>query len=335
MNDRVAIETRVGQRVLVTGGAGFLGSYVCERLVVEGAHVVCVDSLLTGRKLNVADLKASGRFEFVKADVTLGLPQLQVDEIWNLACAASPPTYQHDPVHTMMTNVLGMNHCLALARKTGARVFQASTSEIYGDPSVHPQMETYRGNVNTIGPRACYDEGKRAAEALCYDYYRTYGVDVRVARIFNTYGPRMSPRDGRVVSNFIVGALNREPLEIYGDGLQTRSFCFVGDLIDGFFCLMGAERNVGMPVNIGNPVEFTMIELAQKVLALTGSHSEIVFRPLPIDDPHQRRPDISVAATELGWRPCIDLDEGLRRTVDYFARELWIAPMLQMTGAAA
>ncbi|EGD00670.1 dTDP-glucose 4,6-dehydratase, partial [Burkholderia sp. TJI49] len=213
MNDRVAIETRAGQRMLVTGGAGFLGSYVCERLVMEGAHVVCVDNLLTGRKLNVADLKASGRFEFLKADVSLGLPQIQVDEIWNLACAASPPTYQIDPVHTMMTNVLGMNHCLALARKTGARVFQASTSEIYGDPGVHPQMETYRGNVSTIGPRACYDEGKRAAETLCYDYYRAHGIDVRVARIFNTYGPRMSPRDGRVISNFIVGALNGEPLE--------------------------------------------------------------------------------------------------------------------------
>ncbi|MDI9649778.1 SDR family oxidoreductase [Burkholderia cenocepacia] len=335
MNDRIAFDTRAGRRVLVTGGAGFLGSYVCERLVMEGAFVTCVDSLLTGRRLNVADLKASGRFEFVKGDVSLGLPQLQVDEIWNLACAASPPTYQIDPVHTMMTNVLGMNHCLALARRTGARVFQASTSEIYGDPGVHPQMETYRGNVNTIGPRACYDEGKRAAEALCYDYYRSHGVDVRVARIFNTYGPRMSPRDGRVVSNFIVAALNGAALEIYGDGRQTRSFCFVSDLIDGFFSLMDAPRNVGTPVNIGNPGEFTMIELAEQVLAITGSTSEIVFRPLPIDDPHQRKPDISVAATELGWRPAIDLDEGLRRTVDYFSRELWLAPVLRGTGAVA
>lgn len=335
MNDRVTLETRAGQRVLVTGGAGFLGSYVCERLVMEGASVTCIDSLLTGRKLNVADLKASGRFEFVKGDVSLGLPQLQVDEIWNLACAASPPTYQIDPVHTMMTNVLGMHHCLALARKTGARVFQASTSEIYGDPAVHPQAETYRGNVNTIGPRACYDEGKRAAEALCYDYYRMHGIDVRVARIFNTYGPRMSPRDGRVVSNFIVGALNGAPLEIYGDGMQTRSFCFATDLVDGFFCLMRAERNIGTPVNLGNPGEFTMLELAEKVLAMTGSKSEILFRPLPIDDPHQRRPDISIAAAELGWRPAVDLDEGLRRTVDYFSRELWLEPVLRMTGATA
>ncbi|MEY1590881.1 UDP-glucuronic acid decarboxylase family protein [Burkholderia sp. Bmkn7] len=335
MNDRVTLETRAGQRVLVTGGAGFLGSYVCERLVMEGASVTCIDSLLTGRKLNVADLKASGRFEFVKGDVSLGLPQLQVDEIWNLACAASPPTYQIDPVHTMMTNVLGTHHCLALARKTGARVFQASTSEIYGDPAVHPQTETYRGNVNTIGPRACYDEGKRAAEALCYDYYRMHGIDVRVARIFNTYGPRMSPRDGRVVSNFIVRALNGAPLEIYGDGMQTRSFCFATDLVDGFFCLMSAERNIGTPVNLGNPDEFTMLELAEKVLAMTGSKSEILFRPLPIDDPHQRRPDISIAAAELGWRPAVDLDEGLRRTVDYFSRELWLEPVLRMTGATA
>ena len=333
MNDRVALETRAGQRV-VTGGAGFLGSYVCERLVMEGASVTCIDSLLTGRKLNVADLKASGRFEFVKGDVSLGLPQLQVDEIWNLACAASPPTYQIDPVHTMMTNVLGMNHCLMLARKTGARVFQASTSEIYGDPDVHPQTETYRGNVNTIGPRACYDEGKRAAEALCYDYYRTHGVDVRVARIFNTYGPRMSPRDGRVVSNFIVGALNGAPLEIYGDGRQTRSFCFASDLIDGFFCLMSAERNVGTPVNIGNPGEFTMI----------GRGESARDDRLDIGDRVPAAADRRSASAQarhlgglgrLGWRPGIDLDEGLRRTVDYFSRELWLEPVLRVTGATA
>ena len=228
---------------------------------MEGASVTCIDSLLTGRKLNVADLKASGRFEFVKGDVSLGLPQLQVDEIWNLACAASPPTYQIDPVHTMMTNVLGMNHCLMLARKTGARVFQASTSEIYGDPDVHPQTETYRGNVNTIGPRACYDEGKRAAER--YDYYRTHGVDVRVAHLQHLRPADVAARR-RVVSNFIVGALNGAPLEIYGDGRQTRSFCFASDLIDGFFCLMSAERNVGTPVNIGNPGEFTMIGSRRK-----------------------------------------------------------------------
>ena len=320
MNDRVAIATRAGQRVLVTGGAGFLGSYVCERLVTEGASVTCVDSLLTGRKLNVADLKASGRFEFVKGDVSLGLPQLQVDEIWNLACAASPPTYQTDPVHTMMTNVLGMNHCLALARKTGARVFQASTSEIYGDPGVHPQIETYRGNVNTIGPRACYDEGKRVAETMMYAYQRQGSVEVRVARIFNTFGRRMHPNDGRVVSNFIIQALQDKAMTLYGDGSQTRSFQFVDDLVDGLYKLMNS--NYSLPVNLGNPDEYTVADFAETIKRLTKSKSQIVKLPANQDDPKQRKPDISVAKAHIGWQPSWSVSRGLAETIAYFEREL-------------
>lgn len=311
---------------LVTGGAGFLGSHVCERLVAEGKQVICVDNLMSGRRVNVAHLRKLPNFVFVHADITEGLPDIDVTEIWNLACAASPPVYQADPVHTMMTNVLGIEHCLSLARKTGARLFQASTSEIYGDPEVHPQVESYRGNVNPTGPRACYDEGKRAAEALCYDYRRVYGVDVRVARIFNTYGPRMNPRDGRVVSNFLVQALQQEPIALYGGGSQTRSFCFVSDLVDGFFALMRAPQDIGQPVNLGNPGEFTMCELAEQVLALTGSQSEIVDAPLPTDDPRQRRPDITLAQSLLDWSPKVPLADGLRETMAYFCEALWLTP---------
>lgn len=312
---------------MVTGGAGFLGSHVCDRLVSQGGHVICVDNFMTGRRANIAHLKSSPGFTLIEADVCTALPQIHVDEIWNLACPASPPSYQLDPVHTMLTNVMGMKNCLDLARKSGARVFQASTSEVYGDPEVHPQVETYRGQVNTIGPRACYDEGKRAAETLCYDYLRTYGVGVRVARIFNTYGPRMDPRDGRVVSNFIVQALLGEPLELYGDGLQTRSFCFADDLVEGFFRLMRAPAAAPGPVNLGNPGEFTMRELAELVIEMTGSSSTIACRPLPVDDPKQRRPDIGLADTLLGWKPAVALKDGLSTTIDYFRTELWLAPV--------
>jgi UDP-glucuronate decarboxylase len=311
---------------MVTGGAGFLGSHVCERLVAEGAHVLCIDNLMTGRRANVAHLRSAPGFELVELDISEALPQTSVDEIWNLACPASPLNYQIDPVHTMLTNVLGMKNCLDLARKTGARVFQASTSEVYGDPDVHPQVESYLGRVNTIGPRACYDEGKRAAETLCYDYQRAYGSDIRVARIFNTYGPRMDPRDGRVVSNFIVNALLGEPLELYGDGSQTRSFCFVNDLVDGFFALMRAPAPAPGPVNLGNPGEFTMRELAELVLNVTASSSRITTRPLPADDPKQRRPDIGIAKALLGWKPAIALKDGLAATIAYYCSELWLAP---------
>lgn len=312
--------------VMVTGGAGFLGSHVCDRLIAEGAHVVCVDNLMTGRRANVAHLRTSPRFVFIEADIATALPQIDVDEIWNLACPASPPSYQLDPVHTMLTNVMGMKNCLDLAHRTGARVFQASTSEVYGDPEVHPQVESYRGQVNSTGPRACYDEGKRAAETLCFDYQRTHGVDVRVARIFNTYGPHMDPHDGRVVSNFIVKALLDEPLELYGNGSQTRSFCYVSDLLEGFFRLMRAGTASAGPVNLGNPDEFTMRELAEVVITMTGSSSTITTRPLPIDDPKQRRPDISLADMLFSWKPVIPLKEGLCSTIAYFCSELWLVP---------
>lgn len=315
--------------VMVTGGAGFLGSHVCDRLVTEGAHVVCVDNLMTGRRSNVAHLRASPHFTLIEADITTTLPQLDVDEIWNLACPASPPSYQLDPVHTMLTNVMGMKNCLDLARKTGARVFQASTSEVYGDPEIHPQVESYRGQVNPTGPRACYDEGKRAAETLCFDYQRMHGIDVRVARIFNTYGPHMNPQDGRVVSNFIVKALLGEPLELYGDGSQTRSLCYVSDLIEGFFRLMRAPTKSTSPVNLGNPDEFTMRELADIVVKMTSSSSMITTGPLPVDDPKQRRPDIGLADTLLNWKPVIPLTEGLCSTIAYFCSELWLAQLTE------
>jgi UDP-glucuronate decarboxylase len=306
--------------VLVAGGAGFLGSHVCERLLLEGSKVVCLDNLQTGRLENIAHIRSRPGFELVEGDVrTLpaGLPP--VSQVWNLACPASPPHYQADPVGTMMTNVVGMHQLLELARQNGARVFQASTSEVYGDPHVHPQPESYRGAVNVTGPRACYDEGKRAAETLCYDYVRLYGMDVRVARIFNTYGPRMDPRDGRVVSNFVMWALRDEPLELYGGGVQTRSFCFVDDLIDGFFALMNRAEAPSGPVNIGNPGEFTVRELGEIIIELIGSRSVFVDRPMPIDDPTQRRPDIDLAKSLLGWTPKIPLREGLRRMIEHYA----------------
>ncbi|MBN3789617.1 UDP-glucuronic acid decarboxylase family protein [Burkholderia sp. Ac-20353] len=312
---------------IVTGGAGFLGSYVCERLLAEGAQVICIDNLMTGRRCNVAHLRSSPRFALIEADICATLPDIDVDEIWNLACPASPPSYQVDPTHTLLTNVMGTKHCLDLGRKTGARVFQASTSEVYGDPEVHPQVETYCGHVNSTGPRACYDEGKRAAETLCFDYRRSFGVDIRVARIFNTYGPRMNPKDGRVVSNFIVQALLGDPVEIYGDGQQTRSFCFVTDLIDGFFRLMRSPAEVTGPINLGNPSEFTMQELARLVIEMTRSSSSISAMPLPIDDPKKRCPDISMAEKLLDWRPTVSLKDGLAATIDYFCNELWLSPV--------
>jgi len=312
---------------MVTGGAGFLGSHVCDRLIAEGAQVYCVDNLMSGRRANVAHLRSSPGFTLIEVDVADSLPDIEVDEIWNLACPASPPCYQLDPVHTLMTSVMGMKRCLDLARKTGARVFQASTSEVYGDPEVHPQVESYRGQVNSVGPRACYDEGKRAAETLCFDYQRNYGIDIRVARIFNTYGPRMSPHDGRVVSNFIVHALLGEPLEIYGNGAQTRSFCFVDDLVDGFFRLMRTSASLAGPINLGNPGEFTMQELAQLVLEMTGSTSPVVSCPLPVDDPRQRCPDIGLAMALLDWKPVVSLREGLQATIENFQSELWLEPL--------
>jgi UDP-glucuronate decarboxylase len=308
-------------KALVTGGAGFLGSHVCRRLIAEGYSVVCLDNLQTGRLKNIEPLLSDDRFSFIEADVRDPLPAGDYAEIWNLACPASPPAYQADPVGTMMINVLGMKNALDLAVQCGARVFQASTSEIYGDPEVHPQSESYRGAVNTLGPRACYDEGKRAAETLCMDYHRSHGVEIKLVRIFNTYGPHMDPKDGRVVSNFIVSALKGEALELYGGGTQTRSFCYVDDLIEGFFRLMRSDAKITGPVNIGNPGEFTVRELAEIVIEMTGSASGIVDRPLPKDDPLQRRPDITLAADLLGWAPKIPLRQGLEKAIAYFASE--------------
>lgn len=295
-----------------------MGSAVCDRLIAEGAQVVCVDNLLTSRRKNIEHLIASSRFTFIEGDVRTDLPEGPFNEIWNLASPASPPQYQADPVGTLLINVNGMHNVLELARRCGARVFQASTSEVYGDPEVHPQTESYKGSVNMIGPRACYDEGKRAAETLCFDYQRTYGVEIRVVRIFNTYGPRMDPKDGRVVSNFVVNALAGKPLELYGGGVQTRSFCYRDDLVEGFFRLMNHPTLTG-PINIGNPNEFTIRELADLVLEMTGSTSGLIEKPLPADDPKQRRPDISHARELLGWEPKIQLREGLERTIAHFA----------------
>jgi UDP-glucuronate decarboxylase len=310
------------KRVLVTGGAGFLGSHLCERLIARGDDVLCVDNYFTGRTDNVAHLLGNPRFETLRHDITFPL-YVEVDEIFNLACPASPIHYQFDPVQTTKTSVLGAINMLGLAKRTKARVFQASTSEVYGDPVVHPQTEDYRGNVNPLGPRACYDEGKRAAETLFFDYRRQHGVRIKVARIFNTYGPRMHPDDGRVVSNFIVQALQGKPITLYGDGSQTRAFCFVDDLIEGFLRLMETDDDVTGPVNLGNPVELPVRELAERVIRLTGSASPIVYRPLPQDDPMQRCPDISRARALLGWAPLVDLDDGLRRTIAYFDRLLF------------
>ncbi len=305
------------KRVLVTGGAGFLGSHLVERLLERGNEVVCLDNLFTGSKRNVEHLHSNPRFEFLRHDVTFPL-YVEVDEIFNLACPASPIHYQHDPVQTTKTSVHGAINMLGLAKRLGCRIFQASTSEVYGDPSVHPQTEGYWGNVNPIGPRSCYDEGKRCAETLFFDYHRQHQLDIKVARIFNTYGPRMHPNDGRVVSNFIVQSLAGEPITIYGEGQQTRSFCYVDDLIEGFLRLMDTEPGFTGPVNLGNPNEFTIRELAERVIELTGSRSQLVFKPLPVDDPMQRQPDIALARETLGWEPGVQLDEGLGKTIAYF-----------------
>ena len=305
------------KRVLVTGGAGFLGSHLCDRLLADGCEVLCVDNYFTGSRENVTHLLAHPRFELMRHDVTFPL-YVEVDEIYNLACPASPVHYQHDPVQTTKTSVHGAINMLGLAKRLNARIFQASTSEVYGDPTVHPQREDYWGNVNTIGPRACYDEGKRCAETLFFDYHRQCGLPIKVARIFNTYGPRMHPNDGRVVSNFIVQALKGEAITIYGDGSQTRSFCYVDDLIEGFVRLMASPAEVTGPINLGNPGEFTILELAEAVIRLTGSRSKIIHQPLPQDDPKQRQPDITRAKTMLGWEPTIPLEDGLRRTMHYF-----------------
>ncbi len=307
------------RRVLVTGGAGFLGSHLIDRLLERGDEVVCVDNLFTGTKRNLYHLAAHPRFDFIRHDVTFPL-YLEVDEIYNLACPASPIHYQHDPVQTTKTSVHGAINMLGLAKRLRARILQASTSEVYGDPNVHPQTEDYWGHVNPIGPRSCYDEGKRCAETLFFDYHRQHGLEIKVARIFNTYGPRMHPADGRVVSNFIMQALRGEPITIYGEGQQTRSFCYVDDLVDGLMRLMDTPPEVTGPINIGNPTEFTIRELAELVLKKTGSTSKLEFRPLPADDPRQRRPDITQATATLGWRPSVQLEAGLEKTIEYFAR---------------
>jgi len=309
------------KRILVTGGAGFLGSHLCERLLREGHDVLCVDNYFTGRKDNIAHLLPDPHFEAMRHDVTFPL-YVEVDEIYNLACPASPVHYQFDPVQTTKTSVIGAINMLGLAKHIGARILQASTSEVYGDPTVHPQKEDYRGNVNPMGPRACYDEGKRCAETLFFDYLRQHRVRIKVARIFNTYGPRMHPNDGRVVSNFIVQALRGEDITLYGDGMQTRAFCFVSDLIDGLMRLMGTGEDVTGPINIGNPHEIPVRELAERIIRLTGSRSNLVHKPLPQDDPMQRCPDITLARETLGWKPAVALDDGLRLTIDYFARVL-------------
>ena len=305
------------KRVLVTGGAGFLGSHLVERLLDQGHEVVCADNLFTGSKRNIEHLHGNPRFEFMRHDVTFPL-YVEVDEIWNLACPASPIHYSHDPVQTTKTSVHGAINMLGLAKRLGCRIFQASTSEVYGDPSVHPQREDYWGNVNPIGPRSCYDEGKRCAETLFFDYHRQHHIPIKVIRIFNTYGPHMHPNDGRVVSNFIVQALRGEDITIYGDGTQTRSFCYVDDLVAGMMAMMATGDEVTGPINLGNPGEFTMLELAREVLELTGGKGSLQYRPLPQDDPRQRRPDIGLAREKLEWAPSVALDAGLARTIDYF-----------------
>ena len=310
------------KRILVTGGAGFIGSHLCERLWREGHDVLCVDNFYTGSKLNLTAMLGHPRFEVMRHDICQPL-NVEVDQIYNLACPASPIHYQFDPVQTTKTSVIGAIHMLGLAKRTKSSILQASTSEVYGDPSVHPQPESYWGNVNTIGPRSCYDEGKRCAETLFFDYYRQHQLDIKVARIFNTYGPRMHPNDGRVVSNFIVQALRGEPITIYGEGQQTRSFCYVDDLIEGFLRLMDTEPGFPGPVNLGNPVEFTIRQLAERVIALTGSRSPLVFKALPADDPTQRQPDIRLAREKLGgWEPKVALDQGLSKTIAYFDGQL-------------
>lgn len=305
------------KRILVTGGAGFLGSHLCDRLIEQGNDVICLDNLFTGRKENIRHLMGNPYFEFIRHDITEPV-YVEVDQIYNLACPASPVHYQYDPIKTGKTSVLGALHMLGLAKRVHGRILQASTSEVYGDPEIHPQPETYRGCVNPIGVRSCYDEGKRMSETLFFDYHRQHNVDIKVVRIFNTYGPRMNTHDGRVVSNFIVQALKDRDITIYGDGMQTRSFCYVDDLIEGMMRMMNSEDEVTGPVNLGNPGEFTMLELAEKIILLTGSHSKIIFGPLPEDDPMQRKPVIDVAKKVLDWEPTVPLDEGLRKTIEYF-----------------
>ncbi|QYJ01884.1 SDR family oxidoreductase [Thalassovita mediterranea] len=310
-------------RIMITGGAGFIGSFLCERLLDQGAEVLCVDNFFTGTRSNVAHLMDNPRFELMRHDVTFPL-FVEVDQIYNMACPASPIHYQFDPVQTTKTSVHGAINMLGLAKRTKARILQASTSEVYGDPEIHPQEESYWGNVNPIGPRSCYDEGKRCAETLCFDYHRQHGVEIKVARIFNTYGPRMHPNDGRVVSNFIMQALRGEDITIYGDGSQTRSFCFVDDLVDGLIGLMNTETGVTGPINLGNPGEFTIKELAELVIEMTGTSSKLVQKPLPQDDPRKRKPDITRARNTLGWEPQVKLRDGLEKTIAYF-RELHAA----------
>ncbi|MBF9020229.1 NAD-dependent epimerase/dehydratase family protein [Rhodobacterales bacterium HKCCA1058] len=308
-------------RSLVTGGAGFLGSHLCERLLADGHEVICLDNFFTGCKGNISHLLGNPRFEQMRHDVTFPL-YVEVDEIYNLACPASPVHYQHDPVQTIKTSVHGAINMLGLAKRTGAKILQASTSEVYGDPEIHPQPESYWGKVNPIGPRSCYDEGKRCAETLFFDYHRQHGVDIKVARIFNTYGTRMQPNDGRVVSNFIVQALKDAPITLYGNGTQTRSFCYVDDLIEGLVRLMRMPKDFTGPVNLGNPREYTMIELAEKIKIITGCKSALVYKPLPIDDPKQRQPNISLAEEAMGWRPNVTLERGLKQTIAYFDKLL-------------
>jgi UDP-glucuronate decarboxylase len=311
----------LAKRILVTGGAGFLGSHLCAILVEQGNEVICIDNLYTGTKRNIYPLMEKPNFEFIRHDITFPV-YLEVDEIYNLACPASPIHYQNDPVQTTKVNVHGAINMLGLAKRVKAKIFQASTSEVYGDPDVHPQPESYRGSVNPIGPRSCYDEGKRCAETLFFDYLRQHKLRIKVARIFNTYGPNMHPYDGRVVSNFILQALQNKPLTVYGDGSQSRSFCYVDDLIDGFLRLMQSDDGFTGPVNLGNPVEFTMLELAEQVKELTNSKAEIQFKPLPEDDPRQRQPDITLAGKKLGWEPTVPLRQGLEKTIAYFAELL-------------
>ena len=319
----MAQQSMTTKKILITGGAGFLGSHLCERLLDQGHEVLCVDNLFTGTKRNILHLLNNPRFEFMRHDVTFPL-YIEVDEIYNLACPASPVHYQFDPVQTTKTSVMGAINMLGLAKRTRAKILQASTSEVYGDPEIHPQVESYRGAVNPIGIRACYDEGKRCAETLFFDYQRQHNVNIKVMRIFNTYGPRMHPNDGRVVSNFIIQALKGEDISIYGDGSQTRSFCYVDDLIDGMIKLMESKDGFFGPVNIGNPNEFTILELAKNVIELAKSHSKISFHPLPQDDPKQRKPDITLAQSELKWEPSIQLKEGLEKTIQYFKQELGV-----------
>ena len=319
------------KRILVTGGAGFLGSFLCERLLADGHDVLCVDNFFTGSRHNVLHLLDDPAFELLRHDVTFPL-YVEVDQIYNLACPASPIHYQYDPVATVKTSVHGAINMLGLAKRTRARIFQSSTSEVYGDPTIHPQPESYRGSVNPVGPRACYDEGKRCAETLFFDYHRQYGVDIRVARIFNTYGPRMHPNDGRVVSNFIVQALTGQPITLYGNGLQTRSFCYVQDLIEGFVRFMDAPVGVTGPINLGNPGEFTIRGLAETIIDLTGSSSQLTYLPLPQDDPIQRQPDIRLASEQLGWAPAVPLREGLAKTIAYFETMLRGRPFHALPG---